>query len=170
MARLLEQLAEGLGPEVPGPENEAKRIAEWIGTRTPVVWGSEGVAEAAALRWKTQVNENAKGPAWYGVVPELDHNEVEGWSEGTGGGHAAVALRHPGEDRRIAARFVATAEAIRPAGLEVREVRARGRLPMQWLLSLVMVGDFTTTYLGIERGVDPLPVPVLTGLKERLQR
>jgi hypothetical protein len=41
---------------------------------------------------------------------------------------------------------------------------------MQRVLSLMMVGDFVTTYLGVARGVDPTPIPILTGLKERLRR
>jgi len=31
-----------------------------------------------------------------------------------------------------------------------------------------MLGDFVTTYLGVLRGHDPMPIPVLTGLKQRL--
>src|SRR5207302_3876782 len=104
-ARLLDDLARRIGPDVPAARNEAKQLAAWLGARTPVVWGSEGIAEAAALRWKTQVNENAKGPAWTAMLPELDHNEVEGWSAGAGAGHAVVALRHPGEHHGVAARF-----------------------------------------------------------------
>ena len=171
-AGVLDALAAELGPEVPAGPNEAKGLAGWLEARTPVIWGSEGIAEAAALRWKTQVNENAKGPAWSAVLPELDHNEVEGWAPGSnhGRGHAVVVLRHPGEDPRASARVKATIESVRPSGLEVREVEARGRRPLQWLLSLVMLGDFTTTYLGVARGVDPMPIPVLTGLKERLRR
>jgi glucose/mannose-6-phosphate isomerase len=35
---------------------------------------------AIAYRWKTQINENAKLPAFYwGEIPELDHNEIAGW-------------------------------------------------------------------------------------------
>jgi glucose/mannose-6-phosphate isomerase len=62
----------------------------------------------------------------------------------------------------------ATLDSIRPAGLEAHEVRALGHSPMEWLFSLVMLGDFTSTYLAVARGVDPSPIPVLTGLKERL--
>ncbi|MFN2589696.1 MAG: SIS domain-containing protein, partial [Actinomycetota bacterium] len=57
---LLDEMSSRLGPELPLPENEAKQLAAWIGDRTPVVWGSEGVAAAAAVRWKTQLNENGK--------------------------------------------------------------------------------------------------------------
>jgi hypothetical protein len=40
---------------------------------------------------------------------------------------------------------------------------------MDALFTLAMTGDFVSTYLGILRGVDPLAVPILEGLKERLQ-
>ena len=166
--RLLRGLSARLGPGAGFESNEAKALAAWIGDRVPVVWGSEGLAEAAALRWKTQVNENAKGPAWHSVFPELDHNEVEGWSAGSGKDHVAIALRHPGEHPKVAARVEATSEAIRDAGLEVREVHGSGGGPLEWLFSLVMLGDFVTTYLGVLRGHDPMPIPVLTGLKQRL--
>jgi glucose/mannose-6-phosphate isomerase len=167
--RLLGQ-AERLGPGRPVGENAAKGLAAWIGDRVPVVWGSEGIAEAAALRWKTQMNENAKIPAFAAVLPELDHNEVEGWGPGAGTAFAGVALRHRREHHRIGPRVEATVDAVRPSGLEVREVAAEGSEPMEALFSLILTGDFASIYLGVLRGVDPLAIPVLTGLKQRLGR
>jgi glucose/mannose-6-phosphate isomerase len=167
-AGLLADLASGFGPDSPFASNEAKQVAAWFGDRIPVIWGVEGPAEVAALRWKTQVNENAKSPAWWGVLPEVDHNEVEGWTDGWGRIHAAVVLRHGGEPRGMDARVAATIEAVRPSGLEVREVRARGARPMEWLFSSIILGDFVTAYLGLLRGQDPLSIPILTALKERL--
>jgi glucose/mannose-6-phosphate isomerase len=169
-AAALDELARSLGPDRGSAQNEAKSLATWLLGRTPVVWGTEGLAEAPALRWKTQCNENAKVPALVGTLPELDHNDIEGWSPGAGAGFGLVVLRHAGEDPRVARRVAATLEAIGEAGLESREVQARGDSPIQRALSLIMVGDFMTTYLGIARGVDPTPIPILTGLKERLRR
>jgi glucose/mannose-6-phosphate isomerase len=168
-ARLLDHLALRLGPAKPVADNQAKSLAAWIGDRTPVVWGSEGPAEAAALRWKTQFNENAKSPAFASVLPELDHNEVEGWSAGAGESYAGIALRHGGEHPRIGNRVSATQAAIAGSGLEVREVHAEGTGVLDAMFTLAMTGDFVSTYLGILRGVDPLAVPVLEGLKERLR-
>jgi glucose/mannose-6-phosphate isomerase len=169
-AVVLGGLGEELGPEQPVEGNEAKRIAGWLLGRTPVVWGSEGLAEPAALRWKNQMNENAKVPAFWNVVPELDHNEIEGWSGHAGGSFAAVLLRHRGEDPPNALRMEATVETVTALGLEVREVHARGTGPLDRLFSLIMVGDFASAYLAVLRGVDPAAIPVLTGLKERLRR
>jgi glucose/mannose-6-phosphate isomerase len=168
-AGVLERLSAELGPDRSVEGNRAKSLAAWLQGRAPVVWGSEGLAEAAALRWKTQFNENAKRPAFHAVLPELDHNEIEGWTEGEGSRFALVVLRHSLEHPRIDLRVRATRDAIAGSGLESREVSVAGESPMEILLPLVMLGDFTSTYLAILHGVDPMPVRVLTRLKQRLR-
>jgi glucose/mannose-6-phosphate isomerase len=169
-ARYLDELAPRWNPARPTERNEAKALAEWLVGRTPVIWGSEGLLEPVALRWKNQMNENAKVPAFWSLLPELDHNEVEGWSSDTAQEFAVIALRHPGEHPRVAERFALTVELASEAGLDAREVRAEGDGPLEWLFSQTLLGDFVSTYLAIIRGVDPTPVPALTGLKERLRR
>lgn len=165
----LRALSAELAQDRPVEGNRAKSIAGWLLGRFPVVWGSEGVAEAAALRWKMQFNENAKVPAFHAVLPELDHNEIEGWSERTGRAFGLLVLRHGREHPRIARRVEATMENIAGAGLECREVAVEGSASLEILLSFVMLADFASTYLAILRGVDPMPVHVLTRLKERLR-
>jgi len=169
-ADVVDAVAATVAPDRPLGDNVAKDLAAWNGDRTPVVWGSEGLAEAPAARFRTQVNENAKAPAMSSWLPELDHNEIEGWSAGTGADHALVALRHPLENARVGDRFAATLAAIEPSGLEVRELQAQGARPFDVLFSLVALVDFTATYLALLRGVDPTPIPVLSSLKERLAR
>ena len=58
----------------------------------------------AAQRWKTQINENAKMPAWWSVLPELDHNEICGWGQPTFPGWAPLV--DPGTSSLHAARSV----------------------------------------------------------------
>jgi glucose/mannose-6-phosphate isomerase len=167
---LLSDLGQRLGPDQPLPANEAKALALWLAGRFPVVWGSEGLAEGAALRWKNQLNENAKVPAFASVLPELDHNEIEGWGPGAGIPYGLIVLRHAMEGDRLAARMSASMESVRDSDLAMREVWAEGSTPLQALFSLMMMADFSTIYVAILRGVDPTPVPVLTGLKEVLRR
>lgn len=170
-ADALALLAERLGPRVPPEENQAKALALWLGERTPLVWGSQGLGEAAALRWKTQLNENAKIAAFHAVLPELDHNEVEGWPEDSGARFAALVLRHPFEHPRIAARVQATTAAVGGSGLAIRQVEAPAAdSSLQALFSLILLGDLTSVYLAVALGEDPTPVPILTRLKDRLGR
>jgi glucose/mannose-6-phosphate isomerase len=37
-------------------------------------------------------------------------------------------------------------------------------------MSLVMIGDFASYYLGILNGIDPTPIPTVGYLKERLAK
>jgi glucose/mannose-6-phosphate isomerase len=168
-AALADDLSARLGPDRPIADNEGKELALWLAGRVPVIWASDGVAEAAALRWKNQMNENAKIPAWCSVLPELDHNEIEGWGPGTGAPFGLVVLRRAAEDPRTVERVEASLEAVRGSGLNSREVWAEGASPLENLFSLMMKADFASIYLAVLRGVDPTPVPVLMGLKERLR-
>ena len=165
---LMDEVMAESGPDVTGPSNPAKALALAIGERVPVVWGADGIASVAATRWKTQFNENAKVPAFAAALPELDHNEVVGWSPGRGEGFAVIALRHAGEHVDVATRFPLSQEIARRSGADVREVEARGRSDLARLLTLVQIGDLVSTYLGLARGVDPSPVEAITTLKRAL--
>jgi glucose/mannose-6-phosphate isomerase len=165
---LMEEVVSESGPDAPSAANPAKALALAIGEHVPVVWGADGIASVAATRWKTQFNENAKVPAFAAALPELDHNEVVGWSSGRGDGFAVIALRHAGEHGDVATRFPLSEEIARRSGADVHEVEARGRSDLARLLTLVQIGDLVSTYVGLARGVDPSPIEAITSLKRAL--
>ena len=156
------------GPDIPPVSNPAKELVRAIGDRVPVVWGAEGIGAVAASRWRCQFNENAKVPSFAAALPELDHNEVVGWSAGRGVGFAVIGLRHPGEHADVTVRFPPSLEIAREAGASVHEVQSRGRSELARLLTLVQLGDLASTYLGIARGVDPSPIEAIVNLKRSL--
>ena len=164
--RILTALAGGLGPDTPG--NPAKELALRIGGRTPVIWGADGIGAVAAMRWKTQMNENGKVPAWWSAMSELDHNEIAAWAGRAGERYFVVVLRHEGEDPSISPRFPLSVDLAKDSGLAVEEVRARGDSALARFFSLVTVGDFTSVYVALARGVDPTPVDVIERLKREL--
>jgi glucose/mannose-6-phosphate isomerase len=102
------------------------------------------------------------------VLPEVDHNEIEGWSPGAGDAFGVVVLRHPGEHPGTAGRVRASLSAIR-SSVEGREATVAGDAGASALFSLILLGDYVSTYLALLRGVDPMPVPVIGELKERLR-
>jgi glucose/mannose-6-phosphate isomerase len=166
--RELEVLGRRMGVDVAPDTNPAKALAGLIGDRVPVIWGADGVGSVAAMRWKTQMNENGKVPAFFSSMSELDHNEVVGWTAPYGHHFSLVALRHDGEPEEIAARFKLSYEIAETAGVEVEEVRAAGRSSLARLMSLILAGDFTSVYVALRRDVDPTPVEVIERLKASL--
>jgi glucose/mannose-6-phosphate isomerase len=164
----LDGLIGEVGPDVPTERNPAKEIAEWVGERIPVIWGSEGVSAAAAWRWKTAFNENAEMPAFASALPELDHHEVVGWTAKWGEGFCLLVLREDGEHERVQARLDATLEELAGSGLERRDVGASGETPLARALSLAVMGDLASAYHAIARGIDPAAMDPLVRIKERL--
>src|SRR3546814_8594851 len=61
--------------------NPAQVLARQIARTIPVAYGGGDLGEAAAYRFKCQVNENAKAPAFSAGVPEMCHNEICGWGQ-----------------------------------------------------------------------------------------
>jgi glucose/mannose-6-phosphate isomerase len=159
--------ASDLRPEVVADENEAKRLALAIDGRLPVIYGGP-LTGAVAYRWKTDLEENAKRLAVAGVLPEMNHNEIEVWRGGEAGGLHAVLLRDDDEPAEIADRFTLVRELLDPAAGGVSEAwtHARGRLAR--LLSLVYLGQWVSYYAAMLRETDPWPVPMLTEFKRRL--
>jgi glucose/mannose-6-phosphate isomerase len=164
----LTALAARLGPHIPRADNPAKELAWQVGDRVPVIWGAEGIGAVAAARWKTQCNENAKLPAWSASLPELDHNEVVGWTHPAGEAFAVIALRHEGEPADAAVRFPLSLDIARESGAVTETVWGAGRSPLARLCSLILMGDFVSTYAGLSRGVDPSPIAAIDKLKAAL--
>jgi glucose/mannose-6-phosphate isomerase len=163
-AALAAELAGEWGPD--NDESQAKQIARAIEGRIPVVYGGR-TTTAAARRWRTQLNENAKLPAFFGELPEAHHNEVVGWH------HAqdaliAVVLENTGEHERMHRRFDVTAEVMAAGGLAAVRADARGASATAQVMSLVLLGDLVSVYLAVLRGSDPTPVEEIESLKQRL--
>jgi glucose/mannose-6-phosphate isomerase len=149
----------------------AAEIARRLGRTIPVFHGSAGLAAVAARRWKTQVNENSKAPAYFGVQPEVCHNEVCGFGQNgdvTRQLLTLVNLRSGLEDARLSRRFDLFAELTSEALAGVVDVEAAGEGELARFFDLVMIGDFVSLHLAGREGVDPGPVPTLDELKLRL--
>lgn len=159
--------------ELVRPGALAEEVARRIGRTIPVVHGAQALGATAGLRWKTQVNENAKTPAFSAVYPELCHNDIVGWGQHgdvTRQVMTIVNLRHDAEHPQVVRRFDLVADILREVVADIVEVRAQGEGDLAQLLDLVLIGDFVSLHLAAREGVDPGPVPVLEELKDRLRR
>jgi glucose/mannose-6-phosphate isomerase len=147
----------------------ADGIASKLEGTLPVILGSDLTA-SVARRWKAQINENAKLPAFFAELPEADHNEICGWAgaDASGARMAAVLLEDADQHPRERARFRLTAEAIAGDGAEVVRVETEGEDRVSRMLWATMLGDITSVRLAEARGVDPVPVEAIEKFKAAL--
>lgn len=168
---VLDRLAARCHRSVDTAHNPAKDLAGRIFGRIPIVYGAEGLSATAAYRFKCDLNEYGKTPAFWHFFPELDHNEIVGWnqlSDLTSRRFVSVLLRDADEHPRISMRYEITRRLIEASFAEVVEVRPAGRLPLARILSFVLLTQLAAIYVGLSYGVDPGPVEVIEDLKKEL--
>ena len=158
-------------PSVTGAANPAREVARRLGRTIPIVYGGGALGGVAAYRWKCDMNENAKAPAFWHQYPELDHNEICGWGQHgdvTRQLLSLVELRHGFEHKRLRLRFDATREIIEECVHQVIAVEAEGEGRLAQLLDLMYFGDWTSSYVALQNDVDPGPIDAIFDLKARL--
>jgi glucose/mannose-6-phosphate isomerase len=149
-------------------QDRAAEVGARLAGTLPVVYGA-GLTAPVARRWKAQVNENAKLPAFFSELPEADHNELCGWEGVPDAAPLAAVLledrdQHPRERRR----FELTAEAIAAGGAETIRIETVGGTRVERLLWATMLGDLVSLQLAASHGVDPLPVEAIERFKDAM--
>jgi len=159
--------------EIAGQDSFVDDIADRLLGTAPLIQGGGGIGGVAADRWKTQINVNAKMPAFSSMLPNLGHNEIQGWA--TKGDRTrelltAVQLRHEHEHPLVGRGFEVVNAMIEGVVAGSIEVRAAGDGPVAQMLDLMMVGDAVSLSLAHRLGVDPGPAPAIDELEARLRQ
>jgi glucose/mannose-6-phosphate isomerase len=151
----------------------ASGLARELVGKIAIVYGGGSISSTAAQRWKTQINENAKMPAWWSALPELDHNEIVGWEtlpDTTRDLIGIIALTDRADHERVGKRVDHTSALTAYAVPWLAEVAAKGESEMARLISLTICGDLVSYLLALEAGVDPVPVETIERLKKLLAK
>ncbi|MHB8319914.1 MAG: SIS domain-containing protein [Acidimicrobiales bacterium] len=150
----------------------AAGVARRIGRSIPLIYGSSGVASVAAMRWKYQVNENAKTPAFYSSLPDASLHEIAGWGQlgdVTRQIVTLIALRHRREDPAAVRQFEFISEALDEVVAGTVELWSQAESDIAILFDLVLSADFVSLHLAREAGVDPGPVPIFTEMTDAIK-
>lgn len=168
--------------------NPAKELAIALDGGLPSVWGASPLAGVAAYRFASQLAENAKLPATWGVLPEAAHNQIVAydgpWAPGVHDvfadpdldGPPPVALvpvllrSSPDEHPEVARRAADVAALAGARGLRVAALVAEGESRLERLASLICLTDYASVYLALLGGRDPSPVDAITSLKAGARR
>lgn len=156
--------------EVPLKSNVAKKLAVACFKHLPIIYSAQERLEVVAMRWRAQFNENSKILALTNVLPEMNHNEIVGWSgvQKFPQKWPVIFLQDKGDHRQVKRRFEIIAEIIRPLCAEIYSLNSDGRGLLARLFSLICLGDFVSVYLAVLNKVDPSPVPPIAYLKAQL--
>lgn len=169
-AKTLQKIRSQIRPEVSLEKNPAKNLALQILNTIPVIYGA-GIQRPIAYRVKCQLNENSKIHAFYGTIPEMNHNEIVGWSYMQSTDLSVILLRYPKEREEIKARI----EIIKFLFLEkkakrILEIWGCGEKVLEQMFSTMFIGDMASLYLAFLRNINPLEIKPIEKLKRELEK
>ena len=147
-------------------EEQGKALAKKMMGKTPIIY-STAKYKSVAMVWKIKLNENAKTPAFWNFFPELNHNEMVGWTLPQGQ-FFVLMLRDKEAQDQIQKRFDITAELLRKQGVMVEILDMEGGSVYSKVFTSIALGDLASYYLALEYGQDPTPVAMVEELKKLL--
>ena len=147
------------------PLEEAKNIASQLKGTIPCIYSSD-LMNPVAYRWRCQIQENAKQLAFNHQIPEMNHNEIVGWTL-PNNQMAVILIRDNHENSRIKKRFEAT-KNVAWNDVKIVECNAEGKTPLARIMSMIILGDLVSLELAKLNNVDPTPVGVIENLKNEL--
>lgn len=149
-------------------QKDARKLAGFLEGKTPVLYIADHM-EAVAIRWRQQINENAKMLCWHHVVPEMNHNELVGWRDNRPD-IAVIWLRNRNDFARTSVRIDINKEIVEHFTSTSIEVWSKGKNAVEQAFYLVHLGDWVSLYLAELRQVDPVEIKVIDYLKAELAK
>lgn len=158
--------AEELVQEMSELEERGKNLSKKLRGKTPVIYSSPRY-KAVAMIWKIKVNENAKTPAFWNFFPELNHNEMVGFTNPQGKFFLCL-LRDSDDDSRNLKRFDITARLLESRGISSETIDMGRGSVFTKMFRTILLGDWASYHLALSYGVDPTPVDMVEELKKLL--
>ena len=153
-------------------KNPAKKIAIEIGSNLPIIYGFEGLMSPVAFRWKCQINENSKGPAFWNEFPELNHNETVGWErlKETTKDFVLIVFKDKDQSNVMKTRIATTAKLIKENFNKIIEIETEGSSDFEKAMNMMYLGGISSVYLALLNNTNPTPVSKIDALKAELAK
>lgn len=147
---------------------DAKWMAQNLFGKNILIYACTGY-EGVAIRFRQQLNENSKMLANHAIVPEMNHNELVGWS---GGDHsmAAIFIRNTIDRDRNQKRIEINKEIIADHTPHVYEVWSHHKTRLANSFYHIHLTDWISLFLSELNGVDVIAIDAIDRLKNELAK
>lgn len=160
----LEKLKENISSANLNKKNQSLSLAEWV-SGIPIIYYPFGL-QAAAIRFKNSLQENAKKHTMIEDVIEACHNDIVAWEKRDN--------THPilleGEDDYIKTkeRWNIIKEYFEANKIDYRVIHSVKGSIISKLINLIYLLDYSTIYLAALSKVDPSPTKSIDHIKNKL--
>lgn len=150
-------------------ENNGKNLAKKIKGKIPIIYTSDFFKDSVARIFKIKFNENSKTQSFFNYFPELNHNEMVGFTNLIGK-YYIIILQDPEDHPRIIKRMKITQDLFSQKGIETEIIKMRGKTVLEKIFSTSVLADWTSYYLALANKQDPTPVDMVEDFKDKLKK
>jgi glucose/mannose-6-phosphate isomerase len=155
------------GPNVPLKENDAKQLAVKLEKKIPLVISSES---SLAMRWKGQINENAKMIASFDIFPELMHNTIQGWENDLLSNLEVIVLKLNTDSNEIIEKNKFCLKiANENVKKDIHLFEYNNKFLVENLVAATLFGDLVSIYLAFLQSLDPSKIRLITEMKNEFE-
>ena len=150
-------------------DNAAIGYARTLVGKLPVIYGSAATTEVLALRFRGQLAENSKLFASHHILPEQNHNEIEGLANriSVNGDVCVVWLTDAADHQRLELRRNISRQLMGTGSSEI-VLAGSGSNLVERNLHLLHLIDWISYYTALLRNQDPSSIEKLLELKTRM--
>lgn len=149
-------------------QKSAQKLASLLYTKTPIIYSASS-NEGLAIRFRQQLNENAKVLCWHHVLPEMTHNELVGWAGGSEQ-FAAIYLQTSYDHPRTNYRWSICQDVIKKYTKSIETIVANGNSRLQQNFYLIHLTDWISINLADLKQVDAIEVDIIGHLKSEMAK
>lgn len=148
---------------------QGRRLATQLAGYVPIIYSSTR-NRAIAYDWKIKLNETGKIPAFYNVLPELNHNEMTGFdttaaTKGLSKRFHVLLLQDSEDHPKIIKRMSVLAKLYLDRGLRVEPLKIEGKDRWHKIFSSLILADWVSFYTARHYGVEAEQVPMVEEFK-----
>ena len=149
--------------------NEALKLALLLNGKKTVLYSGK-VFGPVVTRWAGQLHENSKTHAFFNIIPEMNHNEINSWDYKENNSNLSIILlKDKSENQRVQKRITVFSELLKDKA-NVYGFSSDAEYLLSRMFEMIYFGDWVSYYLALMRGIDPTPIPTITKLKELMAK
>lgn len=146
-------------------EAQSEKLAKATQGKIALVYTSN-VWKYVAMVWKINFNENSKTQSFWNILPEMNHNEMVGFSNIVGE-YKTFVLKDNEEHERILKR-INIFEKILGKELNIETLEMKDGSPLFKMVTSLMLGLWTSYNLALINKIDPAPVDMVENFKKMM--
>ena len=154
-------------------EKESKKLAETLKGHIPIIYASDRNA-SLAYNWKIKFNETGKIPAFYNILPELNHNEMTGYdvrdtTRMLSEKFCFIFLKDKDDDVKTRNRMDVTAKLYEERDLKNIQIEISGENIFHKIFNTLTIADFTAYFTAEGYSLESEQVPMVEEFKKIIE-